>query len=588
MEDMQATSQSNNLEAIRKIYPRMGLKWTEEEDGLLKQVYDESGDAREDFEKFLQALSVKFGRRINGIRGRLAKHYPDIPGWDYNAQKDRDEARKKAREEKKAKKQAKEAASYKQKESKRVETPQVDFSQNPDGVEALRLMDETRHNIFLTGEAGTGKSTLLQYFRATTQKNVVVLAPTGVAAVNVGGQTVHSFCGFGPDITIQKVKKLKPGSSKHELLQKLNTIIIDEISMVRADLLDCADKFLRINGPAQDMPFGGFQMVFIGDLYQLPPVEKDFIDGGGLIKKYYSPYFFDALSFKQARFIFHQLKKVYRQKDRVFLEILNAIRNNAASTEHLTILNQRSQTTGAKFSFEKFAVYLATTNAKAKQVNDFFLNRLKPEEKVFEGRTEGKFEGKTLPNDLLLRLKVGAQIMMLNNDYRKHWVNGTMGKVVGLENSPVIPEAESASEIYPGSSGFDDFDNDGETTESPAVIVELETGETEYVYPHTWEMFKFIIDSATQKVDSKTVGTFTQYPLKLAWALTVHKAQGKTFDKVCVDLASGTFAHGQLYVALSRCRTLEGLVLRRPVVPADIILDKRVVEFLKSLQKWQY
>ena len=250
----------------------------------------------------------------------------------------------------------------------------------------------------------------------------------------------------------------------------------------------------------------------------------------------------------------------------------------------MTLLNQRSQTAGVKFSFEKFAVYLATTNAKAKQVNDYFLARIASEERVFEGVADGKFEDKAPPNDLLLRLKVGAQIMMLNNDQRKRWVNGTMGKIVGIEKASVIPEATSASESYPGSSYFDDFDDEGESTQEPAIIVELETGETEYVYPHTWEMFRFTLDKHTQRVDSKTVGTFTQYPLKLAWALTIHKAQGKTFDKVCVDLATGTFAHGQLYVALSRCRTLEGLVLLRPVVPADIILDQRVVEFLQNFK----
>src|SRR3989344_8181514 len=222
MEDTQAESQTNNLDAIRKIYPRMGLRWTEEEDEMLKQVY--SGKQEGDFEKFLEQVSRQFGRRVNGIRGRLAKYYPDIPGWDYDGLRQRDEARKKAREEKKAKKEEEKEKFF----TRALQIPDADFSENLEGEEALRLLEDTHQNIFLTGEAGTGKSTLLQYFRATTSKNVVVLAPTGVAAVNVGGQTIHSFCGFGPDITIQRVKKLKPGSSKHELLQKLNTVIIDE------------------------------------------------------------------------------------------------------------------------------------------------------------------------------------------------------------------------------------------------------------------------------------------------------------------------------------------------------------------------
>ncbi len=623
MGDLKPTSKINDLEEIRKIFPRMGLRWTGEEDEKLKKLYQEFlAKENGDFEVFLESVSPKFGRRVNGIRGRLAKYYPNILGWDYEGQQERDEARKKAQVEKKQKKekeQEKEKADI-----GKIEIPNVDFSGNPESIEALRLLEDTRENIFLTGEAGTGKSTLLQYFRATTQKNVVVLAPTGVAAVNVGGQTVHSFCGFGPDITINRVKKLRPNTAKFELLQKLQIIIVDEISMVRADLLDCVDKFLRMNGPESSLPFGGIQMVFIGDLYQLPPVDKDFIDGGGLIKKYNSPYFFDALSFKKAQFVYHQLKKVYRQKDQVFLEILNAVRNNLATAEHLTVLNQRSSGVGVKFTFEKpapyqavhngfgsgFAVYLTPINARAKQVNDFFLKRLNTEEKIFEGRADGKFGDRALPNDLDLKLKVGAQVMMLNNDQQKRWVNGTMGKVVGIESSSVIPEPRQSAgysgssefeivdeneaqfsppekEEYPavaggGGNGFND--DDDSQTQSPAIIVELETGETEYIYPHTWEMFQFTLDTDSGKVNTKTVGTFTQYPLKLAWALTIHKAQGKTFDKVCVDLATGTFAHGQLYVALSRCRTLEGLFLRRPVVPQDIILDQRVVEFLRKFE----
>ena len=420
-------------------------------------------------------------------------------------------------------------------------------------------MEQTNQNLFLTGEAGTGKSTLLQFFRKTTKKNVAVLAPTGVAALNVEGQTIHSFCAFGPDITLQKVKKLNPTSAKFQLLQKINTIIIDEIFMVRADLLDCVEKFLKINGPVPSMPFGGIQMVFIGDLYQLPPVEKDFNAGDGLIKMYNSPYFFDAYAFKNSHFNFIELKQMYRQQDEGFISILNGVRNNAATEDHLARLNERFNLDEEEFSFEKFAIYLTPVNRRAREVNNYFLQNITADPKSFLGHASGSFQDRELPTDLNLQIKVGAQVMMLNNDSRRRWVNGTMGKIVNIEKT---------------------LEDNGTTSES--VVVELETGERVNVTPHTWEMFQFVLDKRTQKVDSRTTGTFTQYPFKLAWAVTIHKAQGKTFDKVYIDLSSGTFAHGQLYVALSRCRTLEGLHLKRRINQKDIILDNRVVEFLKN------
>ena len=523
------------------------------------------------------------------------------------------------------------------------ETPRVNFDGNAEAAQALQIMDSTNGNLFLTGEAGTGKSTLLQYFRHTTQKNVAVLAPTGVAAINVGGQTVHSFCAFGPDITLSKVKKLGPGSGKFQLLQKLNTLVIDEISMVRADLLDCVDKFLRLNGPAANQPFGGIQMIFIGDLYQLPPVDRDFVTGDGLFDAYQSPYFFDSHAYKSAKFHHIQLKQMYRQKDQVFIDVLNAVRNNAATQEHLSVINQRAEVAGAKFtppqfsdkkygdllstadkmsnnennstktgagfSFEKFAIYLTPHNHQARKVNNFFLERLTTPLKTYQGIAEGNFEDREPPTDLNLQVKIGAQIMMLTNDQRKRWVNGTMGKIISIEetgdNRGLPDEASAKSGAFSPYGGdvphggtervqlssalvYESLENTNDSyqdqeEQSDSIIIELETGETVYVEPHTWEMFQFTLNKHTQKVDSRTTGTFTQYPFKLAWAVTIHKAQGKTFDKVYVDLSTGTFAHGQLYVALSRCRTLEGLYLKRPITQNDIILDNRIVEFLHSL-----
>jgi ATP-dependent DNA helicase PIF1 len=472
----------------------------------------------------------------------------------------------------------------------------VDFSNNPTALDALKIMQESGENLFLTGEAGTGKSTLLKYFRQITEKNIVVLAPTGVAALNVDGQTIHSFCSFGPDITLSKVKKLGPTTSKFQLLQKLNIIVVDEISMVRADLLDCLDKFLRLNGPMPNLPFGGLQMVFIGDLYQLPPVENKGEGGGGLFKEYQSQYFFDSHVFKGSKFNYIRLRQIYRQKDAVFIDVLNAVRNNVATQEHLTVLNQRAEHGGDKFKFEKFAIYLTPTNYRAGQVNNFFINRLTSPLKIYQGEATGSFDGKQTPTELSLHVKIGAQVMMLNNDKQGRWVNGTMGKVIRIDKAesevlepmsdfPLFQEgARGCYELEYDFSTDDDFMDEKRAAQSSSdvVIVELETGETVEVVPHTWEMYQFILDKRTQAVDSRTMGTFKQYPFKLAWAVTIHKAQGKTFDKVYVDLASGTFAHGQLYVALSRCRTLEGLHLKRPIVPADIILDKRIVDFLES------
>ncbi len=389
-----------------------------------------------DFDAFLDKIILDFGRAAGGLKARLAASFQDVPGWDYAQGEFRKKELDKQTEEaipqgqndflraeyqkylqgkretylafikrisdalgkvkgefirNRLEQLAGELVKYRREdvgadfgrprlEARRhePELPPLDFNGNPEALKALELLENSNQNLFLTGEAGTGKSTLLQYFRYHTKKNLVVLAPTGVAALNVEGQTIHSFCAFGPDITVHRVKKLKPGSAKFELLQKLNVIIIDEISMVRADLLDCLEKFLRLNGPAPHEPFGGLQMIFIGDLYQLPPVDKDFGSESVLMQEYQSPYFFDSRSFKTAKFNYIQLQQVYRQKDQVFLDVLNAVRNNAATEEHLIILNQRSQEAGATFTFEKFAIYLTPTNARARKVNDFSWKKYYP------------------------------------------------------------------------------------------------------------------------------------------------------------------------------------------------------------------
>jgi predicted GTPase len=411
---------------------KAGSRWTLTEDEQIKTRYQAFLDSKQgSFEKLLQGLVSDFGRSSGGIIARLAKFFPDVPGFDYAREAWRaQELAKAVQEHLPPEKQTQLISEYEKyvqqkketylqflkrikksfqvtdarliryffghqfgslvmysradlgksrpvvKKLKPIETQVFDFSGNPEAQAALKLMEETRKNIFLTGEAGTGKSTLLSVFRAKSKKNLVVLAPTGVAALNVEGQTIHSFCGFGPDITVQKVKKVSTWSPKKKLLQNLDTIVIDEISMVRADLLDCVDKFLRLNGPKSSEPFGGVQMIFIGDLFQLPPVEKDFVAGQGLLQLYASPYFFDAKAYKDSSFEVVQLSQMYRQHDQVFVEILRAVRSNALASEHLTLLNQRTMAPEAGLVFEKFAVYLTPTNAKARQVNAFFLDKL--------------------------------------------------------------------------------------------------------------------------------------------------------------------------------------------------------------------
>lgn len=427
---------------------------------------------------------------------------------------------------------------------------------NPQFRRALHLMEETNKNIFVTGRAGTGKSTLLTYFRRRSKKNVAVLAPTGVAAVNIQGQTIHSFFGFKPDITVDIVRKKYRNRQRKMLYKKLDAILIDEVSMVRADLLDCIDEFLRLNGPDKNLPFGGIQMIFIGDLYQLSPVVTS--EAKMLFKTVYqSPYFFDAKVMDNFKMEMVLLEKIYRQEDGEFIRILNAVRNRSVTENDLKIINTRND---PEFDppDDGFYVYLTTTNAMANTVNRQCLNKLRTETFAHEGWISGEFNEKALPTSIDLRVKVGAQIMLVNNDREGRWINGTVGKIVDFEED----EEEKVTIIW----------------------VELADGEEVEVTPHTWEMFRFFLNQRTGRLDSEVIGSFTQYPLMLAWAITIHKSQGKTFDKVILDIGRGTFAHGQTYVALSRCTSLEGLVLKKPLQKKHILMDWKVVKFLTGFQ----
>jgi len=438
--------------------------------------------------------------------------------------------------------------------------PPLDIT--PQFTEAIRLMEDTYENVLITGRAGTGKSTLLNYFRDITKKNIVVLAPTGVAAVNVRGQTIHSFFGFLPSITLAEAKKLNP--HKKDIYKKLDAIVIDEISMVRADLLDCVDVFLRKWGKVKGMAFGGIQMIFIGDLYQLPPVvvshEKKVFS-----TLYDSPYFFSSnvmLQRQQAMltepisFSFVELEKIYRQKEDHFISLLNAVRNNTITDEQVDALNTRVITSFVPQKNEPY-ITLTTTNAMAEIENADNLARLRG--KVFQSRARvsGNVDKQMFPADELLSLKKGAQVMMLNNDSAGRWINGTIGIV-----REIIPQ-----------------DDD----EPARVVVKLEHGEEVTVGTHHWDIYKFSFDTHAKQIVSDTVGSFEQYPMRLAWAVTIHKAQGKTFDRVIVDMGRGAFTTGQTYVALSRCVSFDGLVLRCPVRKSDVRIDYHIVRFVTGL-----
>lgn len=419
---------------------------------------------------------------------------------------------------------------------------------NTQFAEALRMMEETDKNIFITGRAGTGKSTLLAYFRSITHKKIVVLAPTGVAAVNIAGQTIHSFFGFRPDITVEKVKD-GAGKKSSSIFKNLDAIVIDEISMVRSDLLDCVDQFLRIHGKNRGAPCGGIQMIFVGDLYQIPPVvtgqEKQ------IFRDYYeSEYFFDARAFHEMDFALLELEKIYRQTDPSFIEFLNRIRNKTITADDLQEINRK--TFDDNRMLPEGVIYLTTTNAMAEKRNETELNRLQGRAHIFPAKIAGEVEEKYYPAADVLQLKKGAQVMLLNNDSKGRWINGTIGTITGIKRD--------------------------------ALEVRLLDGSNHTVEPYTWGITRYYWDRKTGTVASETLGTFTQYPMRLAWAITIHKSQGKTFDHIAIDLGKGTFAPGQLYVALSRCRSLDGIYLKRKIKETDVWIDWKVIKFITNLQ----
>jgi len=417
---------------------------------------------------------------------------------------------------------------------------------NEDFKSALDLIERQNESVYVTGKAGTGKSTLLMYLRATTKKNVVVLAPTGLAAINVGGQTIHSFFRLPPKLI--KLEDIRP-SRKAPVYQKLDAVIIDEVSMVRADLMDGIDYSLRINRKRLNDPFGGVQMIFFGDLFQLPPIVKGKDLEDYFNEVYGAPYFFCSKVFRGNRIRCVELRKIYRQCDDAFIRILNSIREKKITSNVLQTLNSKVVPTPEKLVRGDY-VTLTTTNQAAFEINESFLEAIKEREYEYQANIQGKFEENDYPTEATLKLKNGAHAMLLRNDPMKRWVNGTLATISDLSTDRIS------------------IDIDGSKYE---------------INKETWKKVEYYYDREEKRIEERVIGSFEQYPIRLAWAITIHKSQGQTFHKIFIDLGSGAFAHGQTYVALSRCTSFDGIKLRRPVESRDIIFDPRVYDYARVM-----
>lgn len=421
---------------------------------------------------------------------------------------------------------------------------------NPQFLETIKKMEDPEGHLFITGKAGSGKSTLLTYFCEITNKDFAILAPTGVAALNVGGITIHRFFNFYVDVTPDQVSKgqYKPKKNK-QLFENLRVIIIDEVSMLRADLLDCIEIFLRKYGFRPGLPFGGVKMIFIGDLYQLPPVvgskEKEIFDG-----YYKSPYFFSSHGLANIDVEIVELEKIYRQKDQEFINLLNKIRNNSVTDRDISLLNKRYIEDFVQ-SKSEFYINLTSTNSKADQINSEYLSRI--ENKLYKSKAliSGSFDKSSYPTSPELEFKAGSQIMMLNNDPNGKWVNGSIGIIETCK--------KREDDIF-------------------LVVYFPDIKKSYVVKRHQWEISRYYFDGTT--IQSETVGSFEQFPFRLAWAITIHKSQGKTFDNVIIDMGGGDFATGQMYVALSRCTSFEGVVLKKIAKSSHIRTDYRIFKFL--------
>ncbi len=444
-----------------------------------------------------------------------------------------------------------------------------DWGQNidVDNVEfqnALKLVQYTNRSVFLTGKAGTGKSTFLKYICGITQKKYVVVAPTGIAAINAGGQTIHSFFKIpfrpilpdDPDLSTKDGRIfdfLKYRKNHQKLIKELELLIIDEVSMLRVDILDFIDRVLRVYTGHKQIPFGGIQLLMVGDVFQLEPVVPR--EEWGILKRFYqTPFFFSARVFRNLPMVQIELKKVYRQNNPEFVNLLDRVRLNMAKQSDITTVNQRYNPS-FEASVDELFITLATRKNTVDFINDNKLTELEGEEQIFEGVISGEFPESALPTPKTLVLKENAQVMFIKNDIHnegkpRRWYNGSLGRI-------------------------DEITEDG-------IYVRLENDHTYLVEKEVWRNVRYKYDEKNNRIIEEELGSYHQFPLKLAWAITVHKSQGLTFDKVMIDFSGGAFAGGQLYVALSRCRSLEGIVMKSNISPRDVIVRKECVAFSRN------
>ena len=442
------------------------------------------------------------------------------------------------------------------------EIPDIDFD-NPDFITAIDMVNNTNRSIFLTGKAGSGKSTLLKYICETTKKSYVVLAPTGIAAVNVGGMTMHSFFKMplkpmlpdDPDYSPRNMRNtLKYTREKVKIIKALDLIIIDEISMVRADMIDFMDRVLRhFSGNGRE-PFGGKQLLLVGDIFQLEPVIKS--DFREILRRYYNNFFFfNAAAFARMKLVAIELRKTYRQKDARFISMLDRVRENKATADDLNQINSRYRRGGTDDGGGNFVMTLATRRDTVDYINEQKLDELPTEGHSFEEKIEGTWNESILPTSLNLTLKEGAQVVFIRNDKERRWYNGTIARI-----SRIIDDE---------------------------ISVELEDGNHYTLDREQWENIQYEYDDKEKRIKETVLGIFQQYPIKLAWAMTIHKSQGLTFNRVVIDMEGGAFSCGQTYVALSRSTSLEGITLKNPITFRDIFVNPAVIEFSKHFNDMQ-